>query len=94
MYSSHRVRVLGRELQVRSTASDELVRKVEAFVNEKLKEVAVSVNTSDSQIIAILGLMNIAELFLVLVSDNERRNREENERISRILGKVENNLEQ
>ena len=39
MNSSHRVRVLGRELQVKSVATAESVREVEAFVNEKLDEV-------------------------------------------------------
>ena len=40
MNSAHRIRVMGRELQVRSAAPAESVRKVEAFVNEKLAEVA------------------------------------------------------
>jgi len=91
--SSHRVRVLGREFQVRSTASADTVREVETFVNEKLKEVAASINTADSQIIAILALMNIAESYLALVRENDARDREGNRRISRILGEMESNLE-
>jgi len=92
LYSSHRVRVLGRELQVRSTASAESVREVETFVNEKLKEVAASINASDTQIIAILTLMNIAESYLTLARENDMLRREGNARISRILCGLENNL--
>jgi cell division protein ZapA len=91
--SSHRVRVLGRELQVRSMASAESVREVEAFVNEKLADVAASVNTSDSQIIAILTLMNIAESYLALARENDAYRKQGSERISRLLYKLEKNLE-
>lgn len=93
MSSSHRVRVLGRELQVRSTATAETVRKVEAFVNERLKEAAALINTTDPQIIAILALMNIAESYLALISENDVCRNEGSERISRILCDVERILE-
>ena len=93
MSSSHRVRVLGRELQVRSTATAETVREVEAFVNERLKEAAALLNTSDPQIIAILALMNIAESYLALISENDAFRNEGSERISRILCEVERILE-
>jgi len=84
---------LGRELQVRSLASAESVREVEAFVNEKLAEVAASVKTTDSQIITILTLMNIAESYLALVRESEEHRKQGSERISRLLNKLEKNLE-
>ena len=93
MNTSHRVRVLGRELQVRSEASTEAVREVEAFVNEKLAEVAASINSADSQIVAILALMNIAESYLALVRENDAYRQRGSERISRLLYKLERNLE-
>jgi cell division protein ZapA len=91
--SSHRVRVLGRELQVRSTAPAESVREIERFVNEKLKEVAAAVNTNDPQIIAILALMNISESYLALARENDVSRQQGSERISRILYELERNLE-
>ena len=91
MNSSHRVRVLGRELQVRSSASAESVREVEALVNEKLAEVAASVKTTDMQIVAILTLMNIAESYLALVTENVSSRQEGRERISRLLQQLESN---
>jgi len=91
--SSHRVRVLGRELNVRSISSAESVREVEAFVNERLAEVAASVKTTDSQIIAILTLMNIAESYLALARESYEYRQKGNERISRLLYLLERNLE-
>ena len=85
--------MLGRELQVRSMASAESVREVEAFVNEKLAEVATSVKTTDSQIIAILTLMNIAESYLALARENDAYRKQGSERISRLLYKLERILE-
>jgi len=91
--SSHRVRVLGRELQVRSTAPAESVREIERFVNEKLKEVAATVNTNDTQIIAILALMNISESYLALARENASSRQQGRERISRLLQQLESNPE-
>lgn len=93
MNSSHRVRVLGRELQVRSMAPADSVREVEAFVNEKLAEVAASVKTTDPQIVAILTLMNIAESYLALARENDAYRQQGSKRISRILYELDRNLE-
>ena len=93
MNSSHRVRVLGRELQVRSMAPAESVREVEAFVNERLAEVAATVKTTDTQIVAILTLMNIAESYLALARENDAYRQQGCERISRILYELDRNLE-
>jgi cell division protein ZapA len=69
------------------------VREVEAFVNEKLAEVAASVKTTDPQIVAILTLMNIAESYLALARENDAYRQKGSERISRILYELERNLE-
>jgi len=91
--SSHRVRVLGKELHVRSTSPVESVREIERFVNEKLEEVAAAVNTTDPQIIAILALMNISESYLALARENDASRQQGSERISRMLCELERNLE-
>jgi cell division protein ZapA len=85
--------VLGRELKVRSISSAESVREVEAFVNERLAEVAASVKTTDSQIVAILTLMNIAESYLALARESDMCKQQGSERISRLLYLLERNLE-
>ena len=93
MNSSHRVRVMGREMQVRSMATAESVREVEAFVNGKLAEVAASAKTNDEQIIAILALLNMAESYLALARESDAYRQQGSERISRLLYDLERNLE-
>jgi cell division protein ZapA len=62
--ASHRIRVLGRELQVKSSAPAEMVAEVEGYVNRTLAEVAAMVNSGDTQLVTILALMTIAEQLL------------------------------
>ncbi len=83
---------MGRELQVRSAAPAESVRKVEAFVNEKLTEVATSVKGCDSQLVAILTLMNLGEASLNIISENEALKQQADEKVSRLLQRLDENL--
>ncbi len=84
---------MGRELQVKSAASAESVRKIEAFVNEKLAEVEASVKGCDSQRIAILALMNLGEAYLNLIKENELIRQQAEETVSRLLKRLDENLE-
>ena len=92
MNSAHRIRVMGRELQVKSAASAESVRKIEAFVNEKLVEVEASVKGCDSQLVAILTLMNLGEAYLNLLRENESIRQQAKETVSRMLQRLDENL--
>ncbi len=83
---------MGRELQVKSAASAESVRKIEAFVNERLAEVEASVKECDSQRIAILTLMNLGEAYLNLVKENELIKHQAEETVSRLLQRLDENL--
>ncbi|MRR57131.1 MAG: cell division protein ZapA [Deltaproteobacteria bacterium] len=85
MNSLHRVKVLGREVQVRTTASPEQVREIESFVNSTITELQASTNTADPQVIAILALLNLAESFLQQSRENHRLNRILRERLSRLM---------
>ncbi|WP_224985148.1 cell division protein ZapA [Geomonas agri] len=64
MIATHSIRVLGRELQVKSVATPEHVAQVEALVNEKLAEAEAKVSGGDTQLVVILALMNLAEACL------------------------------
>jgi cell division protein ZapA len=81
--------VLGRELQVRSSASPESVQEIETFVNSKLSGVAASVTGGDSQVVAILTLMTLAEAYLSLVKEQNASRQQETERLNRLLQKFE-----
>ncbi len=92
MRSSHRISVLGRELQVRSTALPETVQEIEAFVNGKLSEVAASMKGGDSQVVAILTLMTIAEAYLSLLKEHEAVHRHEVEKVNGLIRKLDCHL--
>ena len=66
MKAVHRISVMGRELQVKSASSPEAVQAVELFVNDKLAEVSGALAAADSQLVAILALLNVAESYLSL----------------------------
>jgi len=65
---SHRINILGREIQVKSSASAESVREIETYLNERAAEVAVSLPNADQQLVSLLVLLNITESYLALRS--------------------------
>lgn len=71
MKKSHAVTVLGRELSVRSSASEAKVKAVEAFVNGKLHEIGSALVSGDAQLVLILALLNTSEELLELRSQRE-----------------------
>ena len=89
MISTHSIRVLGRELQVKSASSSEQVAQVEALVNDKLAEAAAAISGGDSQIVAILAMMNIAEAYLALKNEREEERRAIRERVTGIIGRLD-----
>jgi cell division protein ZapA len=81
--------VLGREVQVRSTASPEQVREVETFVNDTIFELQESMKTADPQLIAILALLNLGESFLLQSRESSRMERLIHERVSRLISLID-----
>ncbi len=73
MTGSYCIRILGRELQVRSSATPESVQEIEAFVNETVSRVESRVtNGGDRLAVAILTLMTMAEEHLRLAKKLDR----------------------
>lgn len=66
MKKSHRISILGREIQVKSSASADSVREIEAYLNERATEVAVSLPNADQQLVSLLVLLNITESYIAL----------------------------
>jgi cell division protein ZapA len=90
--SLHRIKVLGRELQVRSTASPEQVRQIESYVNATIAEIEASTRIKDQQVVTILALLNIAESYMEMTWKSSESGREDNDRLSRMLHRVEDAL--
>ncbi len=64
MKTTHLVRILGREIPVRSSASEEKVREIEAFVNKRVEEVRSRLAAADPEIVVSLAMLNLAEQYL------------------------------
>lgn len=71
MKHSHRIKVLGKEITVRSEADPEHVQEVERFVNRKIAEAQAAVPVGDPQVPVILALMNMAESCLALQKERQ-----------------------
>lgn len=89
MKALHTIRILGRELQVRSSASPESVREIEAFVNGKVAEIGSYVSGGDSHTIAVLALMNIAEEYLTLLKERGKSAPGLDERIRGLIKRID-----
>ncbi len=92
MSSLHRIRVLGRELHVRSTSSPERVRQIEDYINSRVEELESAATCNDPVKIAILALLNITESYLEISSERENYGKEDDERIIRLLQHIEDSI--
>jgi len=90
--TSHRIRVLGREIQVRSSASATDVLEVESYVNKRISEVAVSLPNADQQLVTLLTLLNITESYLALQRGEPYGSGSVQESAERILAKIDMTL--
>jgi len=82
--TAHSVRVLGREISVRSSAPAEKVHAVETFVNDRLQEIGGALKSGDAQLVLTLALLNTAEEMLDLRAARDADSTLEN----RLLGMV------
>lgn len=89
---SHRIKVLGRELTVKSASSAEHVGEVEALVNRKLAEARAQVPVGDPQVPVILALMNLAETCIFLSRDLEGQRHADSEKLRRLTRRIEDLL--
>lgn len=74
MKTTHVVRVLGREISVRSSAPAERVQAIETFVNERVQEIGSALKSGDAQLVLTLALLNTVEEMLNLrdLKDSEQ----------------------
>ena len=85
MKTAHTVRVLGRDISVRSSAPAEKVHAVETFVNGRLQEIGSALKSGDAQLVLTLALLNTAEEMLDLRAAREADTTLENS----LLGMIE-----
>lgn len=92
MIKAHLVTVLGREIPVRSSASEEKVREVEAFVNTRIEAIRERLTTADPQLLVTLALLNLSESYLDLQGRQNNAHTLES-RITNMLEQVDNALQ-
>lgn len=93
MKAVHRIRVMGREIQVRSNSSAAAVQEVESYVNQKLGDVAASLPHADQQLVALLTLLNVAEAYLASRCQSGAGESSDRESVERILHRIDQALE-
>lgn len=93
MKPAHRIRLLGREIQVRSNAPEEDVQEVETFVNQKLAEVAIKLPSADQQLVSLLTLLNVSESYLALRKGAPAEETLSSGAVERLLKKLDMALE-
>lgn len=93
MKTTYQLTVLGREIPVRSSAPEERVRAVEDFVNSRLAELQSRLATADSQLVAILALLNLAEAYLDQQAAARPEAADLDARLHRLLERLETTLE-
>jgi cell division protein ZapA (FtsZ GTPase activity inhibitor) len=81
--------VLGREIQVRSSAAPETVQEVESYVNMKIGEVSASIPAADQQLVTLLTLLNITESYLSLSKNNSGDIGDLQKNIDRIVARID-----
>lgn len=92
MSHSVRVKVQGREYNLRSQQGPEQVQKIAGFVEEQLAEIARA-GSVDSQDALALTLLNLGGQYLQLRDSENQLNPDQEERLELLLQKMENGLE-
>jgi cell division protein ZapA len=86
--ASHTIRVLGKDIPVRTVLNEEHVRRVEAFVNARVEKVSGNAAVVDSMAVAVLAMMNLAEECIALSGELDAC-REGRDRLSLILERLD-----
>lgn len=92
MSHSVRVRVQGREYNLRSQQAPEQVQEIAAFVEKQLAEIARG-GSVDSQDLLALALLNLAGQYLQLRDSAGRTDPARERRLEQLLQKLENGIE-
>lgn len=76
MKSVVRIEILGREYTIKSNEGEERVKKVAAYLNQKIKEITGATPAISTLNIAILVALNIANEYLDLLEKQKNLDKE------------------
>lgn len=83
-----RVRILGKDVPIRTALPEEHVRRVEQYVTERLERFSAGAGSADTLLVATLALMHLAEECLALKAGNAVLDSEDDERLGRIVERL------
>lgn len=89
MKHSVQVTILGQQYTIKSQLDPDEVKKVAAFVNVKLEEVAASHKVVDTLHTAVLALLNVSGEYLDLCREEQGRDEEVQLRLEQLADKIE-----
>ncbi|MBI3406356.1 MAG: cell division protein ZapA [Acidobacteria bacterium] len=92
MSKSVKVEIFDQSYQIRGALDEAYVKKLAAYVDEKMRSVAEATRTIDSVRVAVLAALNIADEFHSLQSRHEEVSDDLRARTERCLSMVEKAL--
>lgn len=84
-----KVNILGEDYPIRSSSDPEYIKRVAAFVNEKMEGIRKSVSGMDAKKIAILAALNIADEYFRLQNKNEKSVEELGHKIVKLMNAID-----
>ena len=88
-----KVKILGQDYVVRSSAGQKYLNEVSAYVNEKMEEIMASgIDDSQQLRIAVLAAMNITDELFNSRQSGESENTEVEQKISSLIELIEESL--
>lgn len=84
-----RLRILGKDVSVRTSLPEDQVRRVEQYVSERIERLSAGVGSADTLFVATLALMQLSEECLSLKDENQELRQGYEERLRRIVERLD-----
>jgi cell division protein ZapA len=87
-----RVEILGREYVVKSDEGEERVKKIAAYVNQKIKEISESTQTVSTLNAAILAAMNIANDYFQIMEEKKTYRQDYESKAEHLIAMIDDRI--
>ena len=84
-----RLRILGKDVSVRTSLPEDQVRRVEQYVTERIERLSAGVGSADTLFVATLALMHLSEECLALKDENQELRHGYEERLRRLVEQLD-----
>jgi cell division protein ZapA len=87
-----RVEILGREYVVKSDEGEDRVKKIAAYVNQKIKEISESTQTVSTLNAAILAAMNIANDYFQIMEEKKTYRQDYESKAEHLIAMIDDRI--